>query len=428
MSVYQYTQHMFELNTDQQTFVDEADERLGTSGWWTLKGEGGCGKTYAQKALFARRSDIVFLAPTHKAKEVLQKKLGDKAYVITTTKFTKGFKGTKLERMESDIVDAERLGDESLIKKLNKKLTKLIKSGQAQEPVFGVKERDDGEEIKWICVVCDEASMVTLDDRNLIIENSDSAIFVGDDFQVPPVTRIRGDEERQDWFRRIKADWTLTEVVRQKADSSILKLARLIREADDEFEFPIRKWMMENENGEDLFVLDEDKDCYEQASEEDTMMVSFMNDVVDEFSYDVRKCLGRDPNVVTEKDHLYAANNFGEDFRNKDIVQTVGDLSITAGVLAANLNNITTGMKCQTLINTARLKVRMKRSERTELLSSKGLVLRYDYARTIHSSQGSEFRIVMYRHCGTEHLDTLTHNRLLYTAVSRSVESFILLK
>ena len=419
---------MFDLNTDQQTFVDQADERLGTPGWWVLKGEGGCGKTYSQKALFARRKDIVFLAPTHKAKEVLQKKLGKDAYVITTTSFTKGFKGTKLERLENDITDAERAADEKLVKKLNKMMTKLIKSGQAQEPVFGVKTRDDGEEIKWISVVCDESSMVPIDDRDLIIENSDSAIFVGDDFQVPPVTRIRGDEERQDWFRRIKADWTLTEVVRQKEQSGILKLARLIREADDEYDFPIRKWMMENENGEDLFVLDEDSDCYNQASEQDTMMVSFMNDVVDQFSYDVRKCLGRDPNVVTEDDHLYASNNFGEDFKNKDIVQTVGDLSITAGVIAANLNNVTTGMKCQTLINTARLKVKLKSSERRELLSSKGLVLRYDYARTIHSSQGSEFRIILYRHCGTDRLDTLTHNRLLYTAVSRAVETFILLK
>ena len=415
------------LNKDQQTFVEEAYVNLTMPGWWTLCGYGGTGKSTSLKALFAKNPFLVFLAPTHKAKEVLMKKLGKEAYVITTTRFTKGFKGTREERLQFDIEDAERQGDEGLIGKLTKKMKKLVKSGKAQEPVFGVKKRDDGEEGEWVSVICDEASMVDLDTRNLIIENCDSVIFVGDDFQVPPVTR-HGDEERQDWFNRTTHDWTFNKVVRQAEGSAILELASLIRSAGDDFEFPLRKWMMENENGEDLFVLEESKDCLIQAIEDDTMMLSFMNDVVDEFCYDVRKANGRDPQVVTPDDQLYVANNFGEDFKNKDSVRVVNDVHLKAGVLALNLINLSTEKKCQTIVNTAKLVVKLKKAQRLEQLSVKGLVLRYDYARTIHSSQGSEWDFIMYRHCIPDHIDTLTHNRLLYTAVTRAVESFILLK
>ena len=381
---------MKQLTEEQKNFVEGASQRLGTPGWWVLKGWAGRGKTFSLEALRQQRPDIVFLAPTHKAKSVLQNKLGEGAYVITTTSFTKGFKGTKEERLESDISDAERKGDEKLIQKLKRELKQLIKSGEAQQPVFGVKSRSEEDELKWINVVCDESSMVSLDDRNLIIENSDSAIFVGDDFQVPPVVR-HGDVERQDWFRRVEADWELTEPMRQSNDSGILHLADLVRQASDEFEFPIRKWVKDNEDEwDDIFTLEEGVECYHQAAEEDTMMLSFTNDVVDEFSYDVRKALGRDPEVVTPEDKLFCANNFGDEFKNKDEVQVKENMSIKPAVLTTTLNNTTTGFTTQALINTARLKVKVKSSARREMLSSKGLVLRYDYARTIHSSQGSE--------------------------------------
>ena len=416
------------LNPEQETFVTEAVKRLPTPGWWTLCGNAGSGKTTCLSELRNRYPNIVFLAPTHKARSVLQNKLGKEAYVITTTSFTKGFKGTKEERLESDIANAERKGDPDLIKKLTKDLRRLIKSGEAQEPVFTLRDRHEDDALRWISVVCDESSMVDLETRNQIIENSDSAIFVGDDFQLPPVTR-NGDQDEQDWFRKIKHDWRLSEIVRQAQDSGVLHLATMIREADDKFEFPIRNWMRDNEDDwDDLFILDEDNECYEQASSDDTMMLSFMNDVVDEFSYDVRKSLSRDPKVVYPEDKLFASNNFGEDFKNKDEIQVVSPMNIEHSVLATTLNNLTTGMKSQTLVNTARLKVKVKASARREMLSSKGLVLRYDYARTIHSSQGSEWFYVMYRHCGVDRLDTLTHNRLLYTAVTRASESFILLK
>ena len=416
------------LNYDQEVFVNEAAQRLATNGWWTLCGNAGTGKTTCLAQLMALYGNIVFLAPTHKAKSVLQEKLGEEAYVITTTSFTKGFKGTKLERLEFKISDAERSGDADLIKKLQRELKKLIKSGTAQEPVFGVRDRSEEDEGKWISVVCDEASMVDIETRDQIIENSDSAIFVGDDFQVPPVVKNPRDQDHQDWFRRANHDWRLHEVVRQAQGSGVLRLATLVREAGADFDFPIRRWMQENEDEwDDLFLLDEGFECYDQALEDDTMMLSFMNDVVDEFSYDVRKSHGRCPKTVTPEDKLFASNNFGEDWKNKDEIQCVENMSIKPAILTATLNNLTTGMKGQCLINTARLKVGIKASSRREMLSSKGLVLRYDYARTIHSSQGSEWCYVMYRHCGVDRLDTLTHNRLLYTAITRASENFILL-
>ena len=416
-----------QFNTQQSTFISGALEKLREYGWWTLQGNAGTGKTTCLIEIYKYFRNIVFLAPTHKAKGVLQAKLGPDAYVITTTSFTKGFRGTLEERIENKIEGARHHGDEKLIKTLEKELRKLVKSGRAQEPVFGDRERDDPH---FISVVCDEASMVDLDSRNLIIENSDSAIFIGDGFQLPPVTRNVSDEEaiRQDWFYRTTHTWHLTEVVRQAEDSGILRLAGLIRDKGGNSPFPIWSWMRDNEHDwDDLYVLDENTDCYQKASDDDTVMLSFMNNVVDEFCYDVRHTLGRDPNVVTSADKLYASNNFAN-FSNKDEIQVRVESFTQVPTVTVPLTNITKGMWECCLVNSARLQVDLTDRERRERLSLKGLVLRYDYARTIHSSQGSEWDYVMYRHAGVDRLDSLTHNRLLYTAVTRAKESFILLK
>ncbi len=415
------------LNKKQETFVKEASQKLSTEGWWTLHGRAGSGKTYAISKLWESYKDIVFLAPTHKAKNVLQNKLGEDAYVITTTSFTRGFKGTKIERIEKDILTAVSAKDSDRIRTLEKERDKLIKSGEAQQPVFGIKDRNE-EEIAWIAVVCDESSMVDLETRNLIIENSDSAIFVGDGFQLPPVVKRHQDQNQQDWFRRNKPTWELETIVRQAQDSGILKLANEIREYGDEEEFPIHSWMRHNEDDwDDLFVLPQSPLCYEQAAGDDTMMLSFLNDVVDEFSFAVRKHLGRDPDVVSVEDKLYCANSFTDDFKNKDEVSLNEPMSLMPSVITHTLNNLGSGSSNQVLINTARLKVGLTLAERRERLSYEGLLLRYDYARTTHSSQGSEWSYVMYRHAGVGMLDTLTHNRLLYTAVTRASKTFILL-
>jgi hypothetical protein len=307
------------LNKQQEIFVSEAMEKLNLTGFWTLNGPAGTGKTLCIGELFKRFRNIVFLAPTHKAKQVLQSKLGPDAYIVTTTSFTKGFRGTKIERIDSQIEYAMNSQNEELLQDLQKKKKLLISSGEAQQPVFFERDREeDGE--KHIAVVVDESSMVSSSERDAILRNADSVIFVGDSYQLPPVDY----DTDADWFGRIKHTWQLTEVVRQGKESGILHLATLIRTSNANGAFPLRKWMIENEdNFEDLYVLQEDKDCLFAATEPDSVMLSFTNIIVDDFCYDARRVLGLDQMVATPDDSMYAGNNFG-DFKNKDDLRLTG--------------------------------------------------------------------------------------------------------
>jgi len=412
--------------------------------------------------LYDRLPEIKFLAPTHKAKGVLKSKLGVLAEVNTTTSFIKSFKGTRLEQID-DRIDMARdrrstvallekrikgaisksymqalentkkmFTDPNCLKKFKKERKALIKSGDAQQPVFhddlgrGEKEKDN-----FIMVVVDESSMVTKRDRDLIIQKADSVIFVGDGFQLPPVTR--DDDGKQDWFASRRHDWTFNEVIRQAEGSGILSLATALRQSNSVFD--IHKWMQKNKNQyNDLFLTNYCDEMLERLDEDDWVALGFMNDNVDNMCYDVRRVLGRDPSVVTPDDHLFCANNFG-DFSNKDQIKLVKELKINQndpifgfGCRPVKVINETKDLMGAPLLNDARLIAGIKTKDRKERLSNRGLLARFDYARTVHSSQGSEWDNVVYEHEGVDFLEDEIQNRLVYTAVTRAKEKFILLK
>jgi len=386
--------------------------------------------------LYDRLPEIKFLAPTHKAKGVLKSKLEVLAEVNTTTSFIKSFKGTRLEQID-DRIDMARdrrstvallekrikgvisksymqalentkkmFTDPNCLKKFKKERKALIKSGDAQQPVFhddlgrGEKEKDN-----FIMVVVDESSMVTKRDRDLIIQKADSVIFVGDGFQLPPVTR--DDDGKQDWFASRRHDWTFNEVIRQAEGSGILSLATALRQSNSVFD--IHKWMQKNKNQyNDLFLTNYCDEMLERLDEDDWVALGFMNDNVDNMCYDVRRVLGRDPSVVTPDDHLFCANNFG-DFSNKDQIKLVKELKINQndpifgfGCRPVKVINETKDLMGAPLLNDARLIAGIKTKDRKERLSNRGLLARFDYARTVHSSQGSEWDNVVYEHEGVD--------------------------
>ena len=395
-------------------------------GLYSLCGYAGTGKTTSLKALYKRCPDLLFLTPTHKAKSVLKAKLGDEALVMTTTAYTKSFKGTKMERMElAHFLET----DPDKKAKLEKKMKALTKAGKAQEPVFG--DRDRPEELigKFIRVCVDEASMVTKNDRDKILKNADAVLFVGDGFQLPPVSQ----EADQDWFSRRDHNWYFDEVVRQGADSGILDLATQIRHAQGSFD--LRRWVKNNrEKYDDVFMVDYTDTMLQAISEDDCVALSFMNYVVDEMCYDVRRVLGHEKNCITPKDKLFAANNFGE-FCNKDEIVLkgkfgIGDHHDVFGdkPRPVDVHNITQGFTLPVLFNDARLVAGLSDSARREKLSNKGLLPRFDYARTVHASQGSEWPTVVYQDEGLNMLEEEEQNRLIYTAVTRAQEQFVLLK
>ena len=450
------------LTTTQQRFVDEATQALQVSGWYSLCGYAGTGKTTTLLNIYERIPTIKFLAPTHQAKNRIKAKLGALADVGTTTSFIKAFKGTRLEQID-DRIDMARARGETLrsldkrikgaqsqaykqalsnlkkmfedpkcLKKFKRERKSIIKAGEAQNPVFHDDLGRDKRDEEHLIVIVDESSMVTKRDRDLITQKADSVLFVGDGFQLPPVSG-RDDDADQDWFADRKHDWVFDEVMRQAEGSGILSLATAMRQSD--YLFNIHDWICKNKNNyNDLFLANYCDEMLARLNEDDWVALSFMNNNVDNMCYDVRRVLGRNPELVTPDDHLFCANNFG-DFSNKDEIKLVKDLRINQGddvfgygCRPVKVINETKDLMGAPLFNDARLIAGLTTAERKERLSNRGLLARFDYARTVHSSQGSEWNNVVYDHDGVDFLDDEIQNRLVYTAVTRAKEAFVLLK
>lgn len=405
-----------DLNTTQQRFVDEAAGLAYRPGLYTLCGYAGTGKTTALKFLHHKVPEIIFLAPTHKAKNVLMSKLDTEA-VMTVTSFIKAFQGTKLERLELALAINK---DPKEGPKIQKRIDALKRSGNAQQPVFGERSRPPELEGRHVIVVVDEASMVTRTDRDKVMKNCDTAFFVGDGFQLPPVTR----DSSEDWFATYRHNWQFDEVVRQAEDSGILVLANEIRRSRGEFD--IRAWVFENRKRyDDIFSITQSGPMLEAIEGPDAVALSFTNAVVDEICYDVRRHFDRDPERIGHDDKLFSANNY-DGFQNKDEIQVMGTHSVTDPV--ATFTNITQGYNKVVMVNNARIDSDLGSSQRKEALSERGLLPRFDYARTVHSSQGSEWQTVVYEHSNVNYIESpRERNRLVYTAVTRAQERFALL-
>lgn len=413
---------MITLNTTQQKFVDEATEAMSVPGLYTLCGYAGTGKTSCLAHLYDIDPELIFLTPTHKAKGVLKSKLGAGAIVMTTTAYTKSFEGTKLDRMQLawELAETEAERD-----KIDKRIIKLKKSGDAQQPVFGDRSRPPELDGMFLKVVVDEASMVTRDDRNKIMANVDAALFVGDGFQLPPVTK-QG-EQNQDWFANHRHNWIFEEVVRQSKESGILTLATAVRQATERFE--LHQWVHDNRKKfGDVFMIDESPRMLKEIAKESAVALSFMNYVVDELSYSVRRVLGHDEHKVIPEDKLYASNNFA-DYQNKDELSVKSDMTLgKQGSGVWTVRNLTQNFEQVVMVNDAHLVADMENADRKEKRSERGLLIRFDYARTVHSSQGSEWDTVVYKHQGNDYLDEETDNRLVYTAITRASRAFALIK
>ena len=188
-----------------------------------LRGYAGTGKTTMVKIVadyLTQYRDVRLMAPTGRAARVLAKKTGHSAFTIHKAIY--GKVSVKSKKKE-DIADSEF------------------------QFVFPIIQNDHGGNI---VTIVDEASMVCsrtieqelyvfgtnnlLEDLMTFVRPSfgGKIIFVGDPAQLPPVGESVSNALRKEYFeeRKLKVmEEELTEVLRQKGDSIILKNAMMIR-------------------------------------------------------------------------------------------------------------------------------------------------------------------------------------------------------
>lgn len=203
-----------------------------------LAGAAGTGKSYCLalilEELANQHKTVALVAPTGKAARRMMEATGKPASTIHSYVFTR-------------VMDDEEDGS----------------------PIFADPHIADPPDV----LVVDEASMVGAKLLTKILEglgrNSPTKILaVGDPFQLPPVKDIPA-------FPLHLADGLLTEVVRQAADSPVLRMATRIRESTN-----TRKWLVNDDPSDPRLQLHRQIDARalaEWARDQDGMMLTYTN-------------------------------------------------------------------------------------------------------------------------------------------------------
>lgn len=168
-----------------------------------LQGYAGCGKTFLAAKVVEQLEDLGYrvglAAPTNKAAHVLQQSLSK-----TNT--------------DAEVRTVHSLLGMRLVRHLDGRVEFVQRS---KAPI-------EGHDV----LVIDECSMISHKFLNLLLESKAYLLFLGDPAQLPPVGYQK---ESPTFGHKGFSVFVLREVVRQKGDSGILRLANAIRDAKRPF-------------------------------------------------------------------------------------------------------------------------------------------------------------------------------------------------
>jgi len=292
------------LNSDASVFI--------------LRGYAGTGKTTMVKVVadyISQRSWLKMMAPTGRASRVLSEKTGYKATTIHRAIYEKP---NLVPKKIKDVAEAEF------------------------KFVFPIHE-SDGE--GHIVAIVDEASMVCSRkiQHELFIFGTDNlmedlltyvrpnfggkVIFVGDPAQLPPVGESVSSALSAEYFREkglkvVEAE--LTEVLRQKGDSIILKNAMMIRDLLNKEK---RNQLVFEEQKDDVETIPSEQFLdkyidYRKASEKhDSVIICYSNKSAGIYNRDIRKALyGKDVPLRVNDILLITQNNYRLNRMNGEFV------------------------------------------------------------------------------------------------------------
>ena len=298
-----------ELTQQQQTVFDKIKEFMNSdASVFILRGYAGTGKTTMVKVIadyLAQSRSVHLMAPTGRAARVLFQKTGHMAYTIHKSIYAKA---CVVSKKVKDIADSEF------------------------KFVFPILQYEHGGNI---VAIVDEASMVCSRkiEHELFVFGTDNlmedllsfvrpefggkVIFVGDPAQLPPVGEPHSNALRADFFkeRGLKViEVELTEVLRQKGDSIILKNAMMIR---DLLKKEKRNNLVFEEKEDDVETvpsgefLNKYLEYRKQSSRQDSVVICYSNKSANRYNKDIRTSLyGGDVPLRVNDIVLITQNNY----------------------------------------------------------------------------------------------------------------------
>ena len=308
-----------------------------------------------------------------------------------------------------DIPEEERI---ELVTRLREELTEVRESMEKEE------RRLERGEVNYIprfdtrgeLVIVDEASMVPFQVERDLLAVARKVLFVGDPGQLPPVNSV-------DFFERHPADAMLTQIHRQAADSSVLRLATAIRNNATGFD----GW------DENCRRIDAGKISLAEAAEYD-QIITGMNETRRAINRQMRRHLGFEGTYPLTGERLICLRNNH-------------DLGIVNGVQAVTTRP---AREDKYRADTLRLHLFYDGSRALPNLPASTIPFRqyaepdlrrkwgdgttdwdFGYAITCHKAQGSEWPSVLVRDDRMRVQDREQRKRWLYTAVTRAKEKVL---
>ena len=296
-----------ELTTQQNKVFEQIKAFLDSdASVFILRGYAGTGKTTMVKVIadyIKQNSQLVMMAPTGRAARVLNKKTGHDAFTIHKAIYGKAHVQPKKIK---DVAESEF------------------------KFVFPINQSENGGNI---VAIVDEASMVCsrkiehelfmfgtdnqMDDLLTFVRPNfgGKVIFVGDPAQLPPVGESVSNALRAEYFQEkglkvIEAE--LTEVLRQKNDSVILKNAMMIR---DLLKKDKRNQLVFEEQKDDVEMVPSEQflDKYlkyrKESGRHDSVIICFSNKSANRYNRDIRKALYGGDVPLRENDILLITQN-----------------------------------------------------------------------------------------------------------------------
>lgn len=271
-----------------------------------LKGYAGTGKTTMVRVIadyLSQSRAVHLMAPTGRAARVLSAKTGRPAVTIHKAIYEKA---CVVSKNVKDVAESEF------------------------KFVFPVRKNEYGGNI---VAIVDEASMVCSRkiEHELFVFGTDNlmedlldfvrpdfggkVIFVGDPAQLPPVGEPESNALKADYFieRGLKVVETkLTEVLRQKDDSIILKNAMMIR---DLLKKEKRNCLVFEEKENDVETISPDDflnkylEYRKESGRHDSVVICYSNKAASKYNSDIRKSLYGDDVPLRENDILLITQN-----------------------------------------------------------------------------------------------------------------------